>query len=37
MELTEQMLVYVCDQVLGTRMLQFNGQTIDFQSTLEAD
>ncbi len=30
MELTEQMLAYVCDTVLGTRKVTFNGQEIDF-------
>jgi len=30
MELTEQMLAYVCDTVLGTRKVSFNGQEIDF-------
>ena len=29
MELTEQMIVYVCDKVLGTRILHFDGQEID--------
>jgi lysyl-tRNA synthetase class 2 len=30
MEMTEQMVAYVCDQVLGTRVIQFNGHTVDF-------
>jgi lysyl-tRNA synthetase class 2 len=30
MELTEQMVAAVCDQVLGTRRVQFNGNEIDF-------
>jgi lysyl-tRNA synthetase class 2 len=30
MELTEQMLAFVCDRVLGTRIVHFNGQEIDF-------
>lgn len=30
MEMTEQMVAAVCDQVLGTRMVQFNGHAIDF-------
>jgi len=29
MEFTEQMLAYVCDKVLGTRIITFNGNTID--------
>lgn len=29
MELTEEMVAYVCDQVLGTRTIQFRGNTID--------
>jgi lysyl-tRNA synthetase class 2 len=29
MELTENMMAYVCDQVLGTRTLQFRGNTLD--------
>ena len=29
MELTENMVAYVCDQVLGTRSLQFRGNTLD--------
>ena len=30
MELTEQMLVYVCDTVLGTRQFEYDGNTLDF-------
>jgi lysyl-tRNA synthetase, class II len=30
MELTENMLAYVCDKVLGTRVVTFNGQEINF-------
>lgn len=30
MELTEQMIAYVCDTVLGTRKVQFNGVEVDF-------
>ena len=30
MELTEQMVAYVCDQVLGTRKVIYNGVEIDF-------
>jgi lysyl-tRNA synthetase, class II len=30
MELTEQMIAYICDQVLGTRLVTFNNNTIDF-------
>jgi lysyl-tRNA synthetase class 2 len=30
MELTEQMVAYTCDQVLGTRKVQFNGLELDF-------
>jgi lysyl-tRNA synthetase class 2 len=30
MELTEQMIGYVCDQVLGKRVVTFNGVEIDF-------
>jgi lysyl-tRNA synthetase class 2 len=30
MELTEQMIAFTCDQVLGTRMVTFNGQVLDF-------
>ncbi len=30
MELTEQMIAYVCDQVLGTRKVMFDGKEIDF-------
>ena len=29
MELTEQMIAFVCDQVLGTRKVMFNGHEID--------
>jgi lysyl-tRNA synthetase class 2 len=29
MELTENMVAYVCDQVLGSRVIQFRGNTID--------
>jgi lysyl-tRNA synthetase class 2 len=29
MDLTEQMIVFVCDQVLGTRIIKFNGQDMD--------
>lgn len=29
MELTEQMIAYVCDQVLGKRVFTYNGKTID--------
>ena len=29
MDLTEEMVAYVCDQVLGTRTIQFRGNTID--------
>ncbi len=29
MEMTEEMLAYVCDQVLGTRTINFNGNEID--------
>ena len=31
MELTEQMVVYVADQVLGRRTVEFKGQTISFE------
>lgn len=30
MELTEQMIAFTCDQVLGTRKVTFNGQELDF-------
>jgi len=30
MELTEQMIAFACDQVLGTRKVTYNGQEIDF-------
>lgn len=30
MSLTEEMLAYVCDRVLGTRQVTFNGHVIDF-------
>ena len=30
MDLTEAMLAHVCDQVLGTRKVMFNGEEIDF-------
>jgi len=30
MVMTEEMLAYVCDRVLGTRQVTFNGQVIDF-------
>lgn len=30
MALTEEMIAYVCDQVLGRRMIQFSGNEIDF-------
>jgi lysyl-tRNA synthetase class 2 len=30
MELTEQMVAYICDQVLGTRKVAFNGLELDF-------
>lgn len=30
MDLTEEMMAYVCDTVLGTRQVTFNGNTIDF-------
>jgi lysyl-tRNA synthetase class 2 len=30
MELTENMLAFVCDQVLGTRQVTFNGNEVDF-------
>jgi lysyl-tRNA synthetase class 2 len=30
MELTENMIAYVCDQALGTRKVSFNGNEIDF-------
>jgi lysyl-tRNA synthetase, class II len=30
MELTEQMVAYTCDQVLGTRKVNFNGLELDF-------
>jgi lysyl-tRNA synthetase class 2 len=30
MELTENMIAFVCDQALGTRKLTFNGAAIDF-------
>lgn len=30
MDMTEQMLAFVCDQVLGTRKVTFNGHEIDF-------
>ncbi len=30
MELTEQMIAAACDEVLGTRVVQFDGKTIDF-------
>jgi lysyl-tRNA synthetase class 2 len=30
MELTEQMIAYVCDQVLGKRIVMYNGVEIDF-------
>ncbi len=30
MELTEQMVAYICDEVLGTRKLMFDGKEIDF-------
>jgi lysyl-tRNA synthetase class 2 len=29
MSLTEEMLAYICDTVLGTRVIQFDGHTID--------
>ncbi|MCJ7623084.1 MAG: lysine--tRNA ligase [Anaerolineaceae bacterium] len=29
MELTEQMIAYVCDEVLGTRIFTFDGKTVD--------
>jgi lysyl-tRNA synthetase class 2 len=31
MELTEQMLAYVCDRVLGTREVTYNGHTMSFE------
>lgn len=30
MELTEQMVAYICDEVLGTRKVMFDGKEIDF-------
>jgi lysyl-tRNA synthetase class 2 len=30
MELTENMIAYVCDQVLGTRVVEFDGKVMDF-------
>jgi lysyl-tRNA synthetase class 2 len=30
MELTEQMVAFICDQVLGTRKVAFNGMELDF-------
>jgi len=30
MELTEQMVAYICDNVLGTRKVSYNGSEIDF-------
>ena len=30
MKLTEEMIGHVCDKVLGTRQVEFNGHTIDF-------
>ncbi|MEN6524758.1 MAG: lysine--tRNA ligase [Anaerolineaceae bacterium] len=30
MDLTEQMIAEVCDKVLGTRQVEFNGQTLNF-------
>ncbi len=30
MELTEQMIAYVCDRVLGTRKVMYNGNEVDF-------
>ncbi|MEW6650910.1 MAG: lysine--tRNA ligase [Chloroflexota bacterium] len=29
MNLTEEMVAHICDQVLGTRVIQYNGHTID--------
>ena len=33
MEITENMVAYVCDKVLGTRKLEFRGNTIDVSLT----
>jgi len=30
MEMTEEMVAWICDQVLGTRMVKFDGREIDF-------
>ena len=30
MEMTEEMVAWICDQVLGTRLVKFNGHAIDF-------
>ncbi len=30
MEMTEEMVAWICDQVLGTRLVKFNGHEIDF-------